>query len=500
MRFFTTLALLVVVCASDIAAQLVVTYEAQEAAVKQQLSSGAAQLTIPDYPVSATETATLQLRRRRSAVDATTQWIVPTSIGDKQVQGPDLTLYSGEIVGIAGSKVWLVYTAQTNQVYSVVQQKDATSTIQLPPQSAFNCTTSEIIPEHITRRAKDMTPLLLANKPLLQVDVAVETDVEFFKATGSTLLKAQAYTAALYSVVSAIYEDEVRVSVYLPWVKTWTDAPADPYAAKGDPFVLRDAAVPYWKNNYQAVQRDVYHVLTSTSFGSGGFGYYDALCSKNGDYGMSAVSVQGYNALPTFAFTYDVYIVAHELGHNFNAAHTHSCFWNPPIDTCVVDEGINGSCLSPSQQPKPNPGSIMSYCGGTNLSNGLGYQLRMTLLPQVAAVMRATAEAAECLTAPPPTTLVLLNPHGEESLPSGIGIDLRWRARTCEATVSTQTSGVLELSVCDVRGKCILKISGAYSDAGTRTFSFDVAELTTGAYFVVAKCGDAQASRALIIP
>ncbi len=465
MRLTTTLGFLLVMTVSGLTAQSSERAEQQLLSAMGLMSTHADVLTITDFPVTTREAGTLQLRRRRSAIDATTQCIVPTVLGDKRVNSPELTMYSGAVQGAAGSRVWLAYSEGLKQVFGIVQYANgtsyvvgpsseqgaaigqhvvaATTAIRLPKQAAFTCAAGELTSEQIARQSEQiahqseqiarqsknlMTPIVLESKPLLQVDLAVETDVEFFKATGGTLEKAQAYTAALYSVLSAIYEDEVHVTVHLSWVKTWTDEPADPYFAKGDPFTLRDAAVPYWKNSYQAVKRDVYQVLTSSSFGSGGFGYYDALCDKNGDYGMSAASVQGYNALPTFAFSYDVYIVAHELGHNFNAEHTHSCRWNPPLDTCMVDEGLNAGCFTIAQQPKPNPGSIMSYCGGINNDNGLGYQVRMTFLAQVAAVMRATVEAAECVFAPSNSFVHLIAPNGQETYAKGDRINIRWRA------------------------------------------------------------------------
>lgn len=459
MRILTALLLTAMFAAMSLVAQPLVTtlsmkngerHVSVNADVARSLTNGGTEITLRDFPVNASELGTVVLHRRRAAVDATTQWIVPTPTGDKKVAGLDVVLYSGDVANAAGSKVWLAYTASTKQMLGIVQYADgksfvlgpsvefgaqqsehvfaSSSAIQLPRQASFACAAPDMPGEKFARSSKDLTPSVLAEKKLLQVDIAVETDVEFFKATGGSVDKARSYTAALYSVISAIYEDEVHVIIHLPWVKTWTDNPADPYNAKGDWIPLRDKALDNWENSYKSVKRDVYQVITSSSFGSGGYGYYDALCGKNGKYGMSVASVQGNNALPTFAFSYDVYIVAHELGHNFNADHTHSCNWNPPIDTCIVDEDPQHVCFSLTQQPKPNPGSILSYCAGVNAQNGLGFQVRMTLLPKVAAVMRATAEAAACLTSPGESTVTLISPHGEEVFASATRTNIRWRA------------------------------------------------------------------------
>lgn len=429
-------------------------YSWLQSSVANRLLTAPEYLQLTNFPTTPTTEGTLQLQHRRSVVDATTKFIVATPTGDVLTDGPQVVLYTGTVEGMPGSKVWLTYEANTNQMLTVIEYADGTAYMLGPnvsgapkgmgdhvmvatkqmniPAGNFACGTVEQMDALPPVPPTPMAADVLAAKKILEVDLAVETDSEFFTATGGTVAKAQAYAVAMYAVVSSIYEDEVHVTIRIPWMKTWTNSPADPYGVKGDPFTLRDKAGPYWKDNYADVQRDIFQVVTSLSFGGGGYGFFEALCGKNLDKGYSVISVQASNPLPTYGFSYDVYIAAHEIGHNFNAPHTHNCYWGAPIDTCVVDEGIEGKCLSEGQQKKPNPGSIMSYCGGTNNDAGLGYTLRMTFLPQVAALMRQTAEAASCLTEPATARVMLLNPHGEESYDAGTATQIRWRSSGVE--------------------------------------------------------------------
>lgn len=100
------------------------------------------------------------------------------------------------------------------------------------------------------------------------------------------------------------------------------------------------------------------HSLTTRRIG-GGVAYLGGLYGRSWCYGVSA-GLDGQFSL------WDRTVIAHELGHNFGADHTHEV--QPPIDTCGF------SCPS-------NPvGTIMSYCH--TCSGGMG-NIRFRWAPRI---------------------------------------------------------------------------------------------------------------------
>jgi len=87
------------------------------------------------------------------------------------------------------------------------------------------------------------------------------------------------------------------------------------------------------------VNVNLLHSLSTRNLG-GGIAYVGGLYTSNYCYGVSEV-------YGNFA-SWDRYVVAHELGHNFGADHTHEM--SPQVDTCGT------SC------PSDPTGTIMSYC------------------------------------------------------------------------------------------------------------------------------------------
>jgi len=368
-------------------------------------------------------------------IDQNTQYF----IGNTQVTAPDMAAYTGYIKGQAGSRVFVSVFAGTMLVnletaeghYVIAPLNTEGNRFVLTAENnlfgqgkmpLFSCSSGDIY-EHPASLDKTAG----AANQLLKVDVAAEADSTFYARAGGTPAKVFGYIASLFSMVSMYYENEIGVTLHLSWVKAWDKN--DPYQVKGNAYALSTPVQAYWQKNYTTVPRNIAHVMTSSSNGSGGFGWIGVVCDTV--YGYSVSGPTCSFTYPDFSFNYDAYIVAHELGHNFGGQHTYTCFYGGvPIDTCgTKDDGFfaySDACLSKPITARPNPGSFMSYCGNTNYKYLGVYTLRMTFLPAVAAVMRASVSSKACVAAPTAPTVILTAPRGDQASYNGTSLPISW--------------------------------------------------------------------------
>ena len=122
----------------------------------------------------------------------------------------------------------------------------------------------------------------------------------------------------------------------------------------------------YEGNNWANQDADLHHALLSTS--GGGLAYQGQICDRNFGFGVSGDMTGKFQNLDSES-VWDMYVFAHEVGHNFGSDHTHAVEqYDPAIDTCgCVDKDVRPFCAPGETRTCPaniqdKSGTIMSYC------------------------------------------------------------------------------------------------------------------------------------------
>ncbi|MDP4287876.1 MAG: M12 family metallo-peptidase [Bacteroidota bacterium] len=415
------------------------------------------QIQIANFPCL-TGAITLDLKPAHSPIDATTQFVEGTAKGDVRISAPLFVAYRGKVLGEPNSRVFLTIfsgkmlcsiTRESGEVLVLGPAKTQadgglhiltreTDLLALSGFARLNCIADDIAQPAKHAPNGELSPgddraqkTMTSSSTLLQTDIAVEADSCFFAAAGNAMPAVLGYISSLFGMASSIYEDEANITWHLTWVKVWTSG--DPYKVAGNAYALEPLVPSYWQTHYANVPRDLAHVMTSIGNGGGGYGWY-SLCDPASSYSVS--SPQTKHQYPTFAFTYDAYIVAHEIGHNFSLQHSHSCWWNPPLDTCFTNDDtsklglrLGDACWGLPVTPRRSPGTIMSYCQNANyaISGDFSqYRVQMTFSARGDDSLRKFAGLAQCIQPPKDTTLILISPRGSESYRADSLVSINW--------------------------------------------------------------------------
>lgn len=258
--------------------------------------------------------------------------------------------------------------------------------------------------------------------------MAIDTDTEFLALFDGDTAAATTCVGALMGFISTIYESEIDTRIQVSYLRLH-DQPA-PFVESTPSCALYEVG-RYWNDNETAVDRTLMHFLSGRP-SNGGIAWVGVLCSGpfspsppsgcstfpggvndnfGGAYGVS-MGLDGNFTAANPNVVWDVVVVAHEIGHNFNSRHTH-CYAGlggnvDPVDQCFGTE-TGASCYAgPGILPGPQgegSGTIMSYChlrsgGLSNISMNFGTGHPFGVAPQQLDIGRAPQLPLE-LTATP---------------------------------------------------------------------------------------------------
>lgn len=335
----------------------------------------------------------LELRRFTATVPES-RFVSAGPQGQITMPAPDLIAYRGQIAGEPGSHAFLSmssdglingYITKSNGVRYFLSTPDSNVAAGrmaiLAPESATPGILEDVAMCGVTS-AHDLrvtTPSAAARagdggRSPRVLYVAVDTDQKFYNLFNDANA-AQAYIIQVIAAVSDIYIRDFDAKLVLTFSRLWPNG--------GEPFspTSLDGFRNYWLTNEDSSPYHLISMMSGTrATAYGGIAYVSGSCSGSA-YSISAFLLGSFPTpigAPNLG-TWDVVVVAHEMGHNMGTFHTHDGY-SPPIDQC----GSSGAWAR---------GEIMSYCH--TLAGGLlNTDLRFT--SRVQEVVRGDLETNNC--------------------------------------------------------------------------------------------------------
>lgn len=326
----------------------------------------------------------------------------------------DLSLWSGSVEGLPGSRAFLAVTSDgprgfldlgyaQDRIVHVVP--DAPTPGAVPTSRVLReselaalglgaptdlCGGEAEVPGVATvasSPALASSPVTSATLSVPDVRIAIETDWQLYQKFNSTTALTN-YVTQLVAAVSDQYYRDVQVTLSIAYLGIYTNA-SDPWTTQdsgGNSSSVLDAFRTSWTTNGWPVSANLAHFVSGASLG-GGVAYVGVLCNSSFGFGVSGnisgtVNWGSWTGAPG-NFTWDFVVVAHELGHNFGSSHTHA--FCPPLDQCSTNCNNTTVCTR---------GTIMSYC---HVCGGMS-NIDLQFHPVCANVMRANVNSS-CLSA-----------------------------------------------------------------------------------------------------
>ena len=329
---------------------------------------------------------------------------VSTSDG-KTISGEEILasnlFFHGKIQGNSRSKVAITLTKKGlegviltgDKTFDLGHEKGQAEDVfvlynssQIFKKLPFNCNTEEPIDQPSTQAVSGPYSCTRQFRNYL------ECDFKMYQDFGSNVANVTTYVTGMFNVVALIYDNE-NILATVSEIFVWTS---------NDPYSVNSTTSEYltqYKSTRTTFNGDICHLLSTRPIGIGGRAYLNALCDPVNRHGFSNIDAT-FSNFPVYSWT--VFVVSHEIGHNLGSPHTHSCSWpGGAIDNCGPSAGVpfEGTCTT-APTPAFNTGTIMSYCHltgtGINLASGFG--------PLPGNLIRNKVGSATCLTYGPGST------------------------------------------------------------------------------------------------
>jgi len=284
-----------------------------------------------------------------------------------------ISVFENQILGfISNNEGNYVIGKLENSVVDHIIYKDT----DLKMIQEFKCATED---NSIGYTAEELTYPSDSKDPGDCVNVYIEAGQSVYNAFNGNLANTTAFLTGVFAQSYVLYAND-GITLQTSDMFIWTTP--DPYN-----FGTAGEYLDAFEAQTGTFNGDIGHLVEVQNIG--GIAWVDGLCQSNSDFslGFSGFAGTNFNNVPIYSF--NVNIIAHEMGHLCGSQHTHACVWNgnnTAIDSC--SGFTQGNCPLPGSPPEG--GTIMSYCHvdpvGVNFSLGFGPQPTAVILNRIAAV------------------------------------------------------------------------------------------------------------------
>ncbi len=217
------------------------------------------------------------------------------------------------------------------------------------------------------------------------VNISVDIDYELYLKFKGNVQAITNYVTGLFNNVHTLYKRE-NISIALAQINI--------HATK-DNFTHISASddLEYFRKKYPNTNKTLKILLSGYTKANqpslGGMANINTICLSTYSYAFANVMGTYVNAP---VYSWDVFMVTHELGHILGSKHTHACAWGPnknqAIDNCAK---LEGTCALPGI---PAKGTIMSYCYITGMP---GIDLTLGFGKEPGDLIRSKVKSSACL-------------------------------------------------------------------------------------------------------
>ena len=370
-------------------------------AMLDAIISGASESLMLSIPIG-TSTTNLLLRK----INITSEnYQLRTSSGFQRFLPIDLITYRGNI---DGSDNRAVLTLSNQKIYIIISTENGN--YEINPSDNPNSYIGHYVKSRT--RTKDWiceteddhrtnSPTMAGNRSGDCIEIYLECDFTTYQDNGSSVTDTETWVINMMNSVISLYDD-IDVPLVVSEVFVWDTA--DPYQGETTLTTMRNAFMDEIQDGYNG---RIAKLISTRPIGGGLSNGIGGLCGSYGDfpspYAISTDLDPNYAAFPMYS--YNIFVLAHEIGHVIGARHTHACVWNgdnTQIDDCGNDyandngatpEGL--SCYDSDNPILPTSGTIMSSC---NLLPTIGIDFTNGFHPLVATEMQSRYLEADCAT------------------------------------------------------------------------------------------------------